>query len=172
MMSNSHSKPASNYDNYYDYYDDDDDYSDNYNNEQTQTLAIYIEEVDTDTGLVDMRCYVLYDRLEREYFICGKRKDQSNMVFSSFNLYCKKRKNVLKIMNNLIDTKNNCINYTLYNFEDVFYDYSYNYEYDCLDFAVLDNKRNIKRELNGYDSVEYDTIKMKSMLSIIKHVRY
>ncbi len=154
MMSNSQSKIEMN-----------DDMCDGYYDQQT--LVMYFGEIDSESGLVDMRCYVFYDQSEEEYFICGKRTTQSETEFSDFKLFCKHRKGVLDLLSNIMDTRHNLVDYTLYNFKDLFCSYDVD-----IDFDFLNSKRDIKDEINGFDNIVYDEVDTKTVLSIIKQARY
>ena len=158
-MSNSHSKMSEV--KYFEHDDDDYDYVTN------DKLVLCFEEIDVDTKKMDMVCYVLYDQNEHEYYICGKRQSGYN----DFKFFCKSKRNVIRMLKNIMDFKHNEINHVLYNYNDVFLD-EYGVEYEYIDYYTLWDTKQTCKEISAFDNVTYNESNIKSLLSVIKNVRY
>ena len=50
---------------------------------------------------IETECFVFYDNLEKEYFICGSREQQKH----SYKFFCKKRENVINFIESIVDNK-------------------------------------------------------------------
>jgi len=81
-------------------------------------LVLYFEESSSDLDKDDfseIRCYIFYDPFEKEYFIAGKKQDESS---EDFKFYCKTIKDTYTFLTHLVD---NCskINLSLFNFSNI-----------------------------------------------------
>lgn len=169
-MSNTLSKLDMNKCNFdYDYADDcDHDYECVGNKSYSDKLVLKLEEIDVDTQRLRVKCFVVYDQTEREYFICGKaQKLEDQEEPEDFKFYCKKRKHVIEFLNYIFQSpeKTENLNHVLYNFK-------YLDEYDCVDFWVLEDQENASCELTGYDGADFNKSWLSPLLKTLKHVRY
>jgi len=139
-------------------------------------LVLCFEEVECDTGEIDMVCFVLYDPVEKEYFICGKRYDVYDgnkciAEYGDYKFFCKSKTQVAEFLKSAMDIKNNKINQVLYNYKDIFYDEN-GEEYEYLDFDVLITNKNQMKEVSAYDGLTFNKNRVITLLKMIKHVRY
>ena len=121
-------------------------------------LVLYIEEKTNDE--IDMRCFIIFDKYEQEYYITGLR-NHVNAV--QFKLYSKSTKNIFSFIESILEP--NCkINYMLYNMSDLGY----------VDFYVLKQNFRNGREIVGYNDMVLRESKhyIKKMLKNLKYVRY
>lgn len=127
--------------------------------EESQPV-LYIEEITSLENKVDMRCFVIFDKYENEYYITGLRKIDNAV---QFKFYTKSKKTAFRFIDTIVEPK--CkINYMLYNMS--------NLEY--IDYDILKNNVMFGKEIVGYNSMELSEGKtlIKDTLKILKHVRY
>ena len=132
---------------------------------QNDNLVLYIEELD-DKSIVDMQIFVLFDKNEQEFYITGVRNSPKLLVFNQFKFYCKTVKQVANYILSIIDHENK-INYTLYNFPNI-------YDESDIDYYTFKSRRTKKNEIIGYDRISYSKFEEKifSLLCNLKYVRY
>ena len=124
-------------------------------------LVLYIEEKLNDK--IDMRCFIIFDKYEQEYYITGLRNDISAV---QFKFYSKSKKNIFSFIESIFDEPNCKINYMLYNISNLHY----------VDFFVL--KQNCKRskEIVGYNDLKFSSdgskYYLQKLLKNLKYVRY
>jgi len=142
-----------------------------YEEEQTtfqDKLVLYIEEVDSETKISDMRCFIVFDEYEKEYLINGMRRG-AFVTGCEHRFYCKKRKNLLNYFKSIFDPKNE-VRTILYNYSNE------NNDLNQLHFRDLYSLTNRKKEIVGYDDVklmDHSTWKYIEMhLKNLKYVRY
>lgn len=131
-------------------------------------LVLYFEECYFDgyEKSVDAKCYVLYDELEREYFICGSRLTSDEEYYGDFKFYCKSKKDVLDYLSFILNVNESNINYGLYNFEDLFD------THEMVDFYVLDECMDENSEIAVYLDMKFKYNRVKKLLRLLKKVRY
>ena len=132
-------------------------------------LVLYIEEIDSDTNAPDMRCFIIFDEVEKEYLLIGVRKD----LFISgkqYKFYCKKRKNVMNYLKTILLATNNA-KIILYNFNNLNINYN-----DETEFKQLQHYINDKKEIVGYDDVKLREMTSWNFIDMnlknLKYVRY
>uniref|UniRef100_A0A6C0ES86 Uncharacterized protein n=1 Tax=viral metagenome TaxID=1070528 RepID=A0A6C0ES86_9ZZZZ len=132
---------------------------------QNDNLILYIEEVD-DKSIVDMQIFVLFDKNEEEFYITGVRNCPKLIEFNQFKFYCKTVKQVANYILSIVDDENK-INYTLYNFPNI-------YDESDIDYYTFKSRRSKTNEIIGYDRISYNKFEEKiiSLLSNLKYVRY
>jgi hypothetical protein len=132
---------------------------------QNDNLVLYIEEVD-DKKIVDMQIFVLFDKNEEEFYITGVRNCPKLTEFNQFKFYCKTIKQVANYLLSIVDDENK-INYTLYNFSNI-------YDESDIDYYTFKYRRAKKNEIIGYDHISYNKFeeKLVSLLCNLKYVRY
>jgi hypothetical protein len=130
---------------------------------QNDKLVFYFEEVGYQN--VDMQVFVVFDDYEQEYYVTGLRNSHK-INFNQFKFYCKTKKQLCAYLLSIID-ENNTINYTLYNYPNL-------YDYENIDYYVLNDGIEKENEIVGYDNVEYGefTKILETMLCNLKNVRY
>lgn len=131
-------------------------------------LVLKLEETSEETGDIQLKCYVVYDHTEDEYFICGKNQSTDGLrEFEDFKFYCKTRKRVTSFLKYLLSSTDASgkINHVLYN-------YKYLDEYDCVDYWVLEDQEDSQCELAGYDGANFSKSWLSPLLKTLKHVRY
>jgi hypothetical protein len=132
---------------------------------QSDKLVLYIEEVD-DKSIIDMQIFVIFDENEEEFYITGLRNCPKLIEFNQFKFYCKTMKQVKNYLLSIIDDENK-INYTLYNFPNI-------YDESDIDYYTFKARRTKKNEIIGYDRISCSKFEEKiiSLLSNLKYVRY
>jgi hypothetical protein len=126
-----------------------------YDTIQEDHLVLYIEEKTNEE--TDMRCFIIFDKYEQEYYIAGQR---NHVNATQFKLYCKTRSNIFSFIETIFET--NCkINYVLYNMS--------NLEY--VDFNVFKQNCRASREIIGYNDVCFKDNKRRIM-DILKNIKY
>lgn len=121
-------------------------------------LVLYIEEKTNDE--IDMRCFIIFDKYEQEYYITGLR-NHVNAV--QFKFYSKSKRNLFSFIESILEP--NCkINYMLYNMSDLGY----------VDFYVLKQNFRNGREIVGYNDLGLSETKnsIQKILKNLKYVRY
>jgi len=141
-------------------------------------LVLYFEE-DSDLDQDDyseVRCYIFYDVVEKEYFIAGKKQDESS---EDFKFYCKSIKDIYTFLTHLVD---NCskINLSLFNFSDIRNDTNRFDHFGQDYYSLEDHSDKEGTEIVTFcycvDSVSresYDTTnRLYILLKMLKKVRY
>jgi hypothetical protein len=118
-------------------------------------LVLYIEEKTNEE--TDMRCFIIFDKYEQEYYIAGQR---NHVNATQFKLYCKSKTKLFNFIESILqpDCK---INYVLYNMS--------NLEY--VDFHVFKQNCRIGREIIGYNDIVFRENKRRIM-DILKNIKY
>jgi len=124
-------------------------------------LVLYFEDEGKDTY-----CYILYNFVEREYFICGARTNVLNEQYCPFNFYCKSKTTLLEYLKFIFDVAFARMTYGLYNFYNIFGDRDY------IDLQVLDSKRNDLYEVTIYNGTDFKSNIVYNLLKMLKEIRY
>lgn len=180
-MSNAHSKMMNTQ------YED--SYSDGFMQDKL-VLCIYTLNMNKvlEDDVTDCTCFIMYDEAEQEYFLCGKRtyvnldeeqddennkedKDKEDNDYFSFKFFCKSRSTVIDMLASVLDVNNNTLNIELYNYTNI-YTKEDGTEHEYLDYDVLMDSYDVRKELMRYEEVEFDEVSIKQMLKMIKRVRY
>jgi hypothetical protein len=127
-------------------------------------LVLYLEEVCD--GEVDTRCYVLYDEIEREYFVCGSRLDSDSVRYGEFKFYCKSKRDLLHYLEFVLNVEHGSLTFGLYNYADLFYNH------EVVDYNVLEEGRTLLNEITMYLDMTYDYKQIKRLLKMLKSLRY
>jgi hypothetical protein len=176
-MSNSQSKQV-----VYDCYCDECDYGLTHDK-----LVAYFEEFRYGSNECVMTCYVLYDHCDKEYYICGKKTPTRSVMYSvknsvknteynvneynDFKFFCKSSKDMLKMLKCIMNVSCNDINLTILNYKDIFIDDSGS-ELDYIDYTSLEYSNTLQKEIISYDHTRFDDRQVKSILRMLKKVRY
>lgn len=125
-------------------------------------LVLYFEDENRDTF-----CYILYNFVEREYFICGARTNNIlNEQCCPFNFYCKSKTTLLEYLEFLFNLAFARLTYGLYNFYNI-----YGHR-DYVDLEVLDIKRSIQTEITAYVGADFNSGTVYNLLKMLKEIRY
>jgi hypothetical protein len=107
-----------------------------------------------------MRCFIIFDKYEQEYYITGLR-NHINAV--QFKFYSKSKTSLFSFIESILEP--NCkINYMLYNMSNLHY----------VDFFVFKQNYRNSREIVGYNDMFLSDTKnsIKKILKNLKYVRY
>jgi hypothetical protein len=174
-MSNSQSKQVA--------YDDcDGEYDYDYTLTHDKLVA-YFEEFIYGSKESVMTCYVLYDHRDKEYYICGKRTATCGVVYSEthpeynvneyndFKFFCKSSKDMVNMLKLIMNVSCNDVNMTMYNYKDIFMDEE-GVELDYIDFNTLQYSNVLQKEIISYDNTRFNEGIAKTMLRMLKKMRY
>jgi hypothetical protein len=127
-------------------------------------LVFYFEEKNEDSK-IDMQIFTVFDEYEQEYYITGVRNSKKT-VYNQFKFYCKTTNQVVDYISSIIDDSAK-INYTLYNFYNLWDD-------ENIDYYLLEERKQVEDEIVGYDDITYKKFmrNLKPMLKNLKNVRY
>jgi hypothetical protein len=133
---------------------------------QNDKLVFYFEEINEDSK-IDLQIFIVFDEHEEEYYITGLRNSKKT-DYKQFKFYCKTANNVEEYISSIID-KSSKLNYTLYNFPNLWSDSD-----SVIDYYVLEERRQLECEIVGYDEKIFKNFmqNLKIMLKNLKNVRY
>ena len=138
-------------------------------------LVLYFEEdYDNEDDYPEMRCYVLYDHEQKEYFIAGKKTSE---IYEDFKFYCKNLNDVYTFLIYSID-KSSKVNTVLYNISNIFENAPYHHDEPYLNYYSLDEKTDkvgsdIISFWNCVDTTSFDSDNnLFVLLKMLKKVRY
>jgi hypothetical protein len=173
-MSNSQSKQLATYD----------DYDYDYDNGLTHDkLVAYFEEFEYATSNSVMTCYVLYDHCDKEYYICGKRAATCAVVYSEthpeydvneyndFKFFCKSPKDMISMLKLIMNVSCNDVNMTMYNYKDIFINDD-GVDLDYIDYNTLQYSNVSQKEIISYENARFNEDIAKTMLRMLKKMRY
>jgi len=139
-------------------------------------LVLYFEEDSEldqeEDGFSELRCYIMYDQYEKEYFVTGKKQDDSS---EDFRFYCKSIKDTYTFLTHIVD---NCskINLSLFNFSNIPNDDDNNENYYSLEGYSEKEGTEIVTFCDCVDltsRTSYDTTNhLYIFLKMLKKVRY
>jgi hypothetical protein len=130
--------------------------------------VLYIEELydNTNTNKFDMRCYVIYDETQDEYFVTGSRRLHMYETYGNFKFYCKSKTTLTEYLGFIMNSQQSKINYGLFNCVNLFN------ERDYVTFDTLENARINCAELAFYMGMSFKPKKIQTLLKILEQVRY
>jgi hypothetical protein len=133
------------------------------NSSNSDCLVLKIEEYSD--GELDTTMFVLYDVIEKMYFVRGKRSDTSLLRQSiPYSFQCKGAENLADFISFTICVKNKWT-YVLYNYDDL-----PNYS-DEITYTYLKEMDNDSRyEIAGYDKKNYCREHLVKSLKMLKNV--
>lgn len=146
-------------------------------------LVAHFEEFEYATSNSVMTCYVLYDHCDKEYYICGKRAATCAVVYSDplpaydateyndFKFFCKSSKDMVNMLKLIMNVSCNDVNMTMYNYKDIFIDDD-GVELDYIDYNTLQCSNVSQKEIISYDNTKFNEGIAKTMLRMLKKVRY
>jgi hypothetical protein len=134
-------------------------------------LVFYIQEdftnYTTNKVETDAKCYILYDEVDDEYFICGSRVRSMETEYSDFKFFCKSKETVVEYLTfilNPVDSSN--VSYGLYNFPDLFVNN------DTVDYQTLEYQRQDENEIALYLEMPFRKRPIRNLLRMLKEIRY
>ena len=135
-------------------------------------LVLKIEEVSAFTDDVLMKCFVVYDHNEHEYFVCGKRqkvKFSANPGPEDFKFYCESRENVIAFLRyTFMDDMtpgDSTLTHVLYNFKHLD-------EQDYVDYWTLEAQEDPNLAISGFNGATFSKKWLSPLLKMLKYVRY
>ena len=130
--------------------------------------VLYIEELydNSETNKFDMRCYVIYDEIQGEYFVTGSRRLHMYETYGNFKFYCKSKTTLTEYLGFIVNSQQSKINYGLFNCVNLFN------ERDYVTFDTLENARTNCAELAFYMGMSFKPTKIQTLLKILEQVRY
>jgi hypothetical protein len=130
--------------------------------------VLYIEELyeNSDPNKFDMRCYVIYDETQGEYFVTGSRRLHMYETYGNFKFYCKSKTTLTEYLGFIVNSQQSKINYGLFNCVNLFN------ERDYVTFDTLENARINCAELAFYMGMSFKPTKIQTLLKILEQVRY
>lgn len=139
-------------------------YTHNMSDFKNDKLVFYFEEKNEDSK-IDMQIFIVFDEYEQEYYITGVRNSKKT-VYNQFKFYCKTENQLADYISSIIDDSAK-INYTLYNFSNLWDD-------ENIDYSLLEERKQVEDEIVGYDEISYKKFmrNLKPMLKNLKNVRY
>ena len=139
-------------------------YMEEYINESTNTstdcLVLKIVETDPDTQKNDTELYVIYDKLNGQFMIRGKRRDTRKITSVPYSFNCDTAANVYDFID-LTICRFNLISYTLYNYDNLTDDNAFDFLHNCNDNAY---------EIVGYDNISLCKNK-KHIMKVLRSLR-
>lgn len=136
------------------------EYMDSQNIISTDCLVLKIVEFDTETHKSDTELYVIYDKMQEHFMIRGKRRDTRKITSAPYSFNCDTAANVYDFIN-LTICRYNLISYTLYNYDNLTDDNTFEFLYNCNDPAY---------EIVGYDNIKLSKNK-KHILKVLRSLR-
>jgi hypothetical protein len=110
-------------------------------------LVLKLEEVDRSTREIDTTLYILYDKVRHLYVIRGRRRWTPLMRSCTYSFECETAIDLAHFIEYVI-CKNNRLNETLFNYDNLSYDsneitYEFLHDYDHSDYEIsgYDNKK-------------------------------
>ena len=138
-------------------------------------LVFYIQEdfknYITDKVETDAKCYVLYDEVANEYFICGSRVRTRETEYSDFKFYCKSKETVLEYLAFVLNPIDSNVSYGLYNFPDLFADNDTETD-TVVDYYTLEYQRQDENEIAIYLEMAFQKKPIRNLLRMLKEIRY
>ena len=129
-------------------------------NTSSDCLVLKIVEFDTETHKSDTELYVIYDKMQERFMIRGKRKDTRKITSVPYSFNCDTAANVYDFIN-LTICRYNLISYTLYNYDNLTDDNTFEFLHNCNDPEY---------EIVGYDNIKLGKNK-KHILKVLRSLR-
>ena len=139
-----------------------DEYMNEYMNESTITstdcLVLKIIETDPDTQKTDTELYIIYDKKNHAFMIRGKRRDTRKITSMPYSFNCDTAADVYNFIEITI-CRFNLISYTLYNYDNLTDDNTFEFLHRCNDPAY---------EIVGYDNI---SLNKKNIMKVLRTLR-
>lgn len=129
-------------------------------NTSTDCLVLKIVEFDPDTQKTDTELYVIYDKKNHAFMIRGKRRDTRKITSIPYSFNCDTAADVYNFIEITI-CRFNLISYTLYNYDNLTDDNTFEFLHRCNDPAY---------EIVGYDNITLSKNK-KHIMKVLRSLR-
>ena len=126
----------------------------------TDCLVLKIVEKDFDQQKDDNELYVIYDKKNQHFIIRGKRRDTRKITSMPYSFNCDTAADVYNFIEITI-CRFNLISYTLYNYDNLTDDNTFEFLHNCNDPAY---------EIVGYDNITLSKNK-KHILKVLRSLR-
>jgi hypothetical protein len=140
------------------------EYMEEYMNESANTstdcLVLKIVEFDLDPQKNDTELYIIYDKLNGHFMIRGKRRDTRKITSAPYSFNCDTAADVYDFIDSIICSFN-LISYTLYNYDNLTDDNTFEFLHRCNDPAY---------EIVGYDNITLSKNK-KHIMKVLRSLR-
>lgn len=138
-------------------------------NIEKNRLVLYVEEIYSNkkTDNIDMKCFIIYDGVEGEYFLCGSRKKKTESQYGDFKFFCKRSLDVIHFISFIFNVKESDLNYGLYNYSTLS-----SVDNSHITFDILDNMLMPCSEIAFYEGMKYNFSEFLKLLEMLKKVRF
>jgi hypothetical protein len=126
----------------------------------TDCLVLKIVETDTETRKSDTELYVIYDKMQERFMIRGKRRNTRKITSFSYSFNCDTAADVYDFID-LTICRFNVISYTLYNYDNLTDDNTFEFLHSCNDPSY---------EIVGYDNIKLSKNK-KHIMKVLRSLR-
>ena len=126
----------------------------------TDCLVLKIVETDQDAQKTDTELYVIYDKMQERFMIRGKRRNTRKITSVPYSFNCDTAADVYNFIEITI-CRFNLISYTLYNYDNLTDDNTFEFLHRCNDPAY---------EIVGYDNITLSKNK-KHILKVLRSLR-
>ena len=126
----------------------------------TDCLVLKIIEFDPIIQKTDTELYVIYDKMQERYMIIGKRRDTRKITSFPYSFNSDTATDVYNFIE-LIICRYNLISYTLYNYDNLTDDNTFEFLHNCNDPAY---------EIVGYDNIKLSKNK-KHIFKVLRSLR-
>ena len=137
-------------------------------NNSTDCIVLHIEEYDNDTNKIDSSIFILYDVNKRKFIIRGKRGNfgEKPTVYTTYpySFTSKKKSRVIEFLKLMLDTKNNYINITLFNYDNL------PATSNEITYRFLNKNVDKRYEMTGYDKFCVTDFSLRNILNVLKSV--
>lgn len=139
--------------------------------QSTQKLVLFIDEqyhnYTSGYAITDSSCYVIFDDVEQEYFVCGSRVSrETGGNFAEYHFYCKSKEVLTNYLSFIFKTGESTVNYGIYNYADIFL------HSDRIDYTFLNENRSYDSEIALYMDVSFSGRAIYRILEMLKLIRY
>jgi hypothetical protein len=135
-----------------------------YNDSELQTdthFVLCIEERDTITP-VDTRLFIAWNRVDKDYFVRGRREDTKKSNYVPYAFHCEKANNIYDFINFVIgDSK---VNLILYNFNNIA-----TMNVNEITYEFLEGHMDKNYEVTGYDDCKLHKKEIVRYLRFLKN---
>ena len=129
-------------------------------NTSTDCLVFKIVETDPDTQKTDTELYIIYDKMAERFMIRGKRRNTRKVISIPYSFNCNNATDVYDFID-LTICRFNLISYTLYNYDNLTDDNTFEFLHSCNDPAY---------EIVGYDNLFLCKNK-KNIMKVLRSLR-
>ncbi len=126
-------------------------------------LVLKLEEVEESTNKIDTTLYILYDSKKQHYVLRGQRRVSVYYDSCSYSFICKCENELVDFLDYII-CKDNLVNETLYNYDNL------SHESNNITFEFLKKHEDKDNELSGYNDKSLKRSRCLKILRMLKNV--